>query len=298
MHPRPPHVRGHRRHHRWGGRPLALALTVLTAFALCGTVLPSAASAAAGDPIGSFDAVAVTGDGKIEVIGWAADPRAPGARVEVHVYVTGPAGVVGIPGTYTGVSRPDVRQVVGWAGANQGFSATVPNAGNGDNQVCVYAINVVPPQTNPALGCRTVRVGGAPPTGYVDSVNPSGATAAVRGWTYDPGRSAQSIPVHVYVTNGSGVTVTPIVADVARNDVNRVFGITGRHGFTGTVPLTAGSNTVCAYGIGEGGNNALLGNCSTVAGPGGTIVTRPTGKPDASNTGVPGGTVCPTTPGR
>jgi hypothetical protein len=259
---------------------------------MSGIALATPAAAAPGDPVGSFDGVGVSAYGKIQVVGWAADPRAPGSRVEVHVYVTGPSGVIGTGGIYTGQPRADVRQVYPWAGSNQGFAATVPSAGIGDNQVCVYAINVLPPQTNPGLGCRTIRVGGAPPTGYIDSVTATGSSAAIRGWAFDPSRSGVSIPVHVYVT-GTSTTGTALMADGDRPDVNRVFGITGRHGFTGTVPLTSGTNTVCAYGIGENGNNALIGGCRTVQGPapaGAVPPARPGGKPNASNTGVPAGT--------
>lgn len=290
--PLSPSRRGRRsapRSRRLAGSALVAVLTM----ALCGALTATPASAAAGDPVGSFDGVGVTADGKIQVVGWAADPRAPGSRVEVHVYVTGPAGVIGTAGNYTGRPRADVPLVYPWAGPSQGFAATVPSAGIGDNQVCVYAINVVPPQTNPGLGCRTIRVGGAPPTGYVDSVVANGSSAAVRGWTFDPNRSGVSIPVHVYVTSPSSTTGTALMADGDRSDVNRVFSITGRHGFTGTVPLTAGTNTVCAYGIGENGNNALIGGCRTVQGPApaGAVAPAPlVGKPDASNTGVPPGT--------
>lgn len=272
-------------------RLTGLLLTAVLAAALSAIVAPATAQAAAGDPIGSFDQVTVAADGKLQVVGWAADPRAPGARVELHVYITGPAGVVGIAGNYTGLSRADVGQVYPWAGGGQGFAATVPNAGIGDNQVCVYAINVAPPQTNPPIGCRTIRVGGAPPNGYLDSVVANGDSAAVRGWSFDPNRPGVSIPVHVYVTGQGSSVGTALMADGDRTDVNRVFGITGRHGFTGTVRLVAGTNTVCAYGIGENSNNALVG-CRDVQGPGGAAAApaAPSGKPNASNTGVPAGT--------
>ena len=245
---------------------------------MCGAAPAAVARAAANDPIGSFDQAVVTVDDKISVVGWAADPRAPGGRVEVHIYVSGPAGVVGIPGTLTGLPRADVQRAVPFAGGNSGFRATVPNAGIGDNQVCVYAIGS---QANPLLGCRSVRVG-KPPVGYVDSVAASGAKATVSGWSFDPNRPSVSIPVHIYVTSRSSGLGAAVLANGSRPDVNRAYQITGGHGFTASVALTAGPNTICAYGIGQNGNNALIGSCRTVQGPGG-------GWPDASNTGVPPG---------
>ena len=50
-------------------------------------------------PQGSFDGIGNhPGNNQIDVVGWAADPAAPGAREEVHIYVTGPEGHQGCPG--------------------------------------------------------------------------------------------------------------------------------------------------------------------------------------------------------
>ena len=125
-------------------------------------------------PIGSLDVVSRGATGLINVAGWAADPATPG-REEVHIYVTGPNGTRGYPGTLTGDSRPDVAAAFPWATGSQGFNATVPDSGVGDNQVCVYAINVHPPNTNPQIGCRTVSTRIPPPVGYVDLVSCPGA---------------------------------------------------------------------------------------------------------------------------
>jgi hypothetical protein len=45
-----------------------------------------------------------------------------------------------------------------------------------------------------------------------------------------------------------------------------VYGITGTHGYTFSVPLAAGTNQLCMYGINSGaGSNTLIG-CRTVTG--------------------------------
>ena len=210
-------------------------------------------------PIGYLDGASETADGQIAVSGWAADPAAPGVREEVHVYVTGPAGVNGTPGIMTGDARPDVQALVPWAGPSRGFHATVPNSGSGTTTVCAYAINVKPPNSNPQLGCLSLVVHDDPPIGFLDAITVTGNHAQVFGWTFDPNDSATSIPVHIYV----GDAGYAFRADQRRDDVNAVFGITGRHGFAATVPLPAGSSQVCAFSIGLHGKNPLIA-CRTV----------------------------------
>ena len=211
-------------------------------------------------PLGSLDGAKKNpSSNQIDVIGWAADPGSPGAREEVHIYVTGPNGTRGIPGILTGDSRPDVSRAFAWAGGNRGFHATVPGAGPGDNQVCAYAINVKPPRNNPQIGCRTVTMPPDPPFGSVDAVAVAGSNATVAGWALDRQSSGTSIAVHIYVTNGVSTRSSAFTADGARPDVNSAFGVGGRHGFSGTVPLYPGANQVCAYSIGvTAGNNALI----------------------------------------
>ena len=215
-------------------------------------------------PVGGFDHAGMSAAGNIDVAGWAADPASPGAREQVHVYVTGPAGTSGTSGILTGDARADVARAFPWAGGNQGFHATVPSMGDGDNQVCLYAINVRPPNNNPRIACRSVAVR-TYPFGVVDSVTVTGNKAQVAGWTVDPAAPATSIPVHIYVTSANGQSVgTPFVAGDVRGDVNAVIGVGGRHGYSRQVTLFPGVNTVCAYGIGTvGGHNALIG-CRTV----------------------------------
>jgi hypothetical protein len=218
-------------------------------------------------PIGHVDQVIATSGGRLQVTGWAADRQAPGVAEQVHIYVTGPTGTRrGYSGTYTGLPRSDVGRVHPWAGGNAGFRASVPNSGVGDNQVCVYAINVNPPRNNPLLGCRTVTVRDVPPIGHLDAVTVSGSTAVVRGWTFDRAGTSTSIPVQITVKNDAGTVDSLTVIDatgIVRSDVNRVYGITGAHGFSQRVDLGAGANSVCTYGVSLSGSRALLG-CTVV----------------------------------
>lgn len=225
------------------------------------------ALAAPDAPLGFLDGVSPTADGRIQVTGWAAAPSYPGSAVEVHVYVTGPKGTNGTPGIYTSEERNDVARVHPWAGTRQGFSASVPHSGLGSNVVCVYAIDIGPAQTNPNIGCKSINVQIASmpkPLGSVDSAVGNGGMAVVSGWAFDPNRPHVSIPVHIYVTNGTTTSGYPFEAINPRPDVNRVYAITGNHGFSATVALLEGRNRICAYGIGMNGNNALIGQCLDV----------------------------------
>lgn len=68
-----------------------------------------------------------------------------------------------------------------------------------------------------------------------------------------------SIPVHLYV---DGRFNTGVRADTTRRDVNRVFGISGGHGFRAEVDAGPGDR-VCVFGINDGdtsiGGHTLLG---------------------------------------
>ncbi|MET7400055.1 hypothetical protein ABZS66_41885 [Dactylosporangium sp. NPDC005572] len=102
-------------------------------------------------PRGGFESVTFTGNG-VRVVGWAADFDEPGA-LQVHVYVDGT-----YKGALTaGVYRPDIARTHPYFSAYHGYDGVVP-APHGAHTVCVYAINVVPPNTSPLpnreLGCK------------------------------------------------------------------------------------------------------------------------------------------------
>ncbi len=226
-------------------------------------------------PIGSVDGVHTDADGSIDVVGWAADPGSPGSREEVHIYVTGPDGTRGTPGTYTGDERRDVAAAFGWAGQNQGFHASVPAVGEGANNVCVYALNVKPPNTNPLLGCRSTTVL-TYPIGSLDDVTVQGNQALVSGWNLDPLVPADARPVHIYVSAADGrLAGTPFTAARPRPDVNAVLGVPGNHGFAERVSLFPGSNSVCAFAIGTISNHNTLLGCRTVLAPAAATARAP-----------------------
>jgi SpoIID/LytB domain protein len=92
--------------------------------------------------------------GTIALSGWTIDPDVPTSPVPVHVYVDGRgAGALTASGT-----RADVAAVFPGAGPGHGYSGSVP-ATPGRHQVCLYAINQGPGDSNPLLGCATTLVG-------------------------------------------------------------------------------------------------------------------------------------------
>jgi len=100
------------------------------------------------------------------------------------------------------------------------------------------------------------------PFGSLDVVRAGPGRIDVAGWAIDPDTVA-SIPVHVYV-DGVGYALS---ANQSRSDVGAVYpGYGPLHGFSASLPASAGSHQVCVYGINiaGGGSNSLLG-CRTVS---------------------------------
>jgi hypothetical protein len=190
-------------------------------------------------PLGMYEsAAAVTGD-RIRLTGWTVDPDST-APINVHVYVDGR----GIGAYVANGTRPDVAQALPAWGPAHGFDIPLV-VSTGVHDVCVYAINVGSPAANPSLGCRTVDTRGLP-LGNVESAVISEGKAVVTGWALDPDTS-DPIDVHVYV-NGAGAGAT--TANGSRPDVGAAYpGSGSSHGFRVTVPLQAGLNQVCVFGI-------------------------------------------------
>lgn len=106
------------------------------------------------NPIGSLDVVAKSGSG-VMVGGWALDSNNVSQSIDVHMYVNGKYSTKLVANGL----RSDVRTALRLPWSNTGYSgvATV-GVKPGVNSVCVYAINVGPGTTNPALGCKLVVV--------------------------------------------------------------------------------------------------------------------------------------------
>lgn len=209
-------------------------------------------------PTGHVDSVTPVPGGLL-VRGWAFDHDQPGTSISVDVYLDG-HGVRRYPTT---TPRADVNRIYHLAG-NHGFQMTIP-AAPGQHKVDVYGINVGGGRGNPLIGSGSATATGSPPVGVLDRVVPTAGGVKLTGWAFDPDRPGTSISVAVY-RDGHGIKW--YTADEARPDVNRIYGISGAHGFSVTVPTAAGSHKfeVFAINIAPAGANPLLGT-RTVAVP-------------------------------
>ena len=129
------------------------------------------------------------------------------------------------------------------------------------NRVCGYALNVVPPSTNPLIGCRDVLVQNA--FGYFDGTTVAGGQILTAGWALNPNNPSSAVTVHVYDRGPSGLTVQGFRANGPRPDVAWAYpGYGPSHGFSTAMPAVgAGKHTECLYAITTdgGAGNPLLG---------------------------------------
>lgn len=104
---------------------------------------------------GHLDYVANGGGRVVALEGWALNPNNPGERVEIHVYLDGPFGRIGIPGFRADQPRPDVAAVFTGYDANHGFKIYI-QIGRGQYRLCAYAITTGGGFANTHLGCGDV----------------------------------------------------------------------------------------------------------------------------------------------
>jgi hypothetical protein len=217
-----------------------------------------------GSPVGSLDAVTVSGT-TVGVHGWTFDPDELTTVLTVQVYVDGKL----TSSAQAGDPRPDIDRKFAGAGPNHGFNSDVAVTA-GEHEVCVFAINVGLASANTRLGCRTLSIGppppelgSGPPRGVLDAVVASGSTVRANGWTFDPDAPTTAVTVHMYV---DGRLAGPVTANQARSDIGRIFPAAGpNHCYSWATTLATGTHQVCAYAIniGAGTGNPQLG-CKTV----------------------------------
>lgn len=211
-------------------------------------------------PVGNFE-LATASLTQAELRGWVFDPETA-APINVHLYINGTYET----GTWGGqfladAPRLDVAQAYPSYGANHGFDIKFPVTA-GSLTACLYGINVGRGD-NVLLGCKTVATPTGPPRGNIDSISLSAdRKATINGWAIDPD-TAGSIAVHVYVNGAWGGAFT---ADATRNDVAKVYPDYGaKHGYSVTVPVPVGTNTICVYGINVGGGDNSQLSCRDVS---------------------------------
>ncbi|MGY1807353.1 hypothetical protein ACI8AF_08275 [Blastococcus sp. SYSU D00669] len=201
-------------------------------------------------PLGNIEQAFID-EGQAVLTGWTLDPDTTGP-IDVHAYVNGQLGGYGT----AGLSRPDVAAAYPGAGDRHGFSIRA-FLQPGDNQICLFAINVPTPAVNPSLGCRSLHLR-VDPIGTVDEVTSGPTSVTVTGWALDP-ETRSPIDVKAVV---DGVEVVRRTAGDQRPDVAANYPESGpRHGYSFTVPLAPGTHQFCVYAVnvGQGSTDPLLG---------------------------------------
>ena len=192
------------------------------------------------NPIGNLDMANPTRGG-FDIGGWAIDPDTSDP-IGVDIVLDG----VTVSTLWTATSRPDVNAAFPGYPGNHGFAATIP-AGPGSHYVCARGRNVGAGVTT-TIACRAAVVTGLP-FGNLDVANRSGSTVNVAGWAIDPD-TVGPIDVHYYVDGAFGGAVR---SDQPRGDVGAVFPAYGSsHGYSFSVPLSAGPHQICVYAINVG----------------------------------------------
>ncbi len=196
---------------------------------------------------GHFDAAAGTPAG-VRVAGWAVDPQRKTSSATVGVSIDNrPAVAVPTRGL-----RADVNRVMRATGLH-GFSTVVAFAKPGRHTVCITARPAGTSTAPVSLGCKSVVVPG-PARGAFDSASGSKLSYTVRGWAFDPATAATPSVVRMTVDGRA----KDIRAGSARADVNRIFRITGNHGFSLRLAATKGRHTVCATALPLSGKSFAL----------------------------------------
>ena len=106
-----------------------------------------------------------------------------------------------------------------------------------------------------------------------------GSTVTIAGWTFDPDSRAGSIGVYMY--EGSR-RVAHVIANRIGPTVNRIYHLTGRHGFSASFAAANGVHTYCivAGNIGYGDRNPQICRTITVNGdPLGAFAWATTSRP-------------------
>lgn len=100
------------------------------------------------------------------------------------------------------------------------------------------------------------------PFGWIDGVTAVGTQVTASGWTID-GHTSNAIKVFVSVDGGPGV---PFAANIAYPGLGGSFPGSGdNHGFSATVPVTAGTHNVCVIAVNDVNSTSKVLGCRIIA---------------------------------
>ena len=190
-------------------------------------------------PFGVLD-VPTRVPGGVAITGWTADTDIAGA-IAARVTADGGAARTVPAGAYrTGLSRswPEV-------GSYHAFRVVLPLAA-GPHTVCVTGVNASgTPGPDGPLGCRTTTVSSAP-LGVLYPPTASVGAVTLTGWALDPDTAA-AITVQALL---DGVASRSVLAAATKAGVDAGHpGYGDAHGYTLTVPATAGAHQLCVQAL-------------------------------------------------
>ncbi|TFC44946.1 hypothetical protein E3T26_03345 [Cryobacterium sp. TMT1-21] len=230
--------------------------------------------------------------GGISLKGWAVDPDAITAPLNVDVQVN--SAWYRLPASS---ANPGAEAAFPGSGTNHGFAGTVV-AATGTNTVCVYVKNAISGGPDASLGCRVLTVDGGlsigpgSPQGAVSSLTGEAGALALTGWAIDGDAPTAPVKVDIQV-DGKWLLWNADKSDPTAQ--SKFAGVGLNHGFSGSIPVSAGTHTVCVYlqNVGQGSaaslgckQTATTGTPGTVGGPPqGDLVTATGGPGSVTLTG-------------
>ena len=217
----------------------------------CQTVAVPSAPA----PVAAFTSVTAS-YGSISVSGWALRPDAPTAPVNLAVNL----GSTWI-GMTTNQPNATASTVVAAAGPNQGFTTTFA-APPGAQSFCLWATPTAGPSV--VVACTTVTVPTpAPAVAAIDAVTGVPGAVNVSGWAVYPGAPTTSVNMAIQV----GASWYGLTANSPNSEAKPgVSGAGPNQGFVGSVPLPAGTYSVCIW-VSEPTGGAVNLGCQSATVP-------------------------------
>ena len=208
-------------------------------------------------PISYLDAYTAQEKG-FRIRGWAYDPDSPTESIPVRVEVKRTDGTTYKTETVSAnILRSDVNNAKGITG-NHGFDATVsvPKAGN--YTIELYACDLTKNADSQIGSTKTLRIVGSKPVSSLEVCEESNGGIRIKGWAYDPDEPGEKLPIRVVIkyANDAEYTTKDMTTDDVREDINNAKGISGCHGFSTSIPVSAGTYkvSVFAYDLTEDGD--------------------------------------------
>lgn len=202
-----------------------------------------------GSPEGSLDAV-TSGVGTLTLSGWAVDPDAPTASVNISIQLgsTWYLLVADQAGT-------DMSSRYPGAGNKHAFNGTL-TVPSGTTTLCVYLGNRAM-GSDGTLGCRPVTILDTSPRGEIRDLWTTMDGISLWGWAADSDAPDAALDLRV-VANGN--TVTWVANQPWQPIADLMPGVGINHGWGSTLAVPAGDYTVCVYAVNKGaGSDTELG---------------------------------------